>query len=384
MRTTKRAWWLGAALGSLAVGAYVVGCTADGGGPSDTPPSDSQDATLADSPSIPVPDATPLADSGAKPDSATADAGDAGADANDAAVDAGPKPPQPGDPCPVVNGIVTRSCGACGTQQALCELGDAGKGVTGEFGFCDGEVPGGCLPGSVDNVACGLCGTLKRVCQNNCTWAVGACTEPPMACKPDSVRYVTAGCALPDTFRTQVCNATCGWNPPVGACEPPMNANTLTIGANVGDVVSAEYTLDAAQTFQRLSGNCPAASLLSAPDYPYFYVELYNPTAKAATVTVYNTIAAGGTELDTIMWSYGRALAPQDDTEKKACQVGTKTDCTLALCGGTITSRLASLLNVIVPAGRKILVYVSTSSTKTSSLSIGPVGFNVKTEALAP
>ncbi len=378
-------WWARGGRVTLATAASTVACFVVGwtgcaqGGVGDeellAPP---EEGTLPSSP-LPNKDASappPAMDAGR--DGADGAARDASADVG---VDAGKASPQTGDPCSKIGELFVRPCGACGSQEAVCET----TSKVGAYGFCGGEVAGGCVPGKTEELACGLCGKQTRICQNNCTWATGGCVEPANACKPGAVKYISAGCTAPDTYRSQACANTCTWGALGATCAAPVNPVVLVVSGSPGGVVSTVQTLVDTVVAPRVNGTCPAATLTAATsEHPYFYVEVQNPLASPVTVTVYNTIAPGGTELDTVMWTYGRALPPQDEAEKKACQVGVRGDCPLPLCGGTVTSRLASIPGLVIPANRKVLVYVSTQYVKTSAYSVGPVGLSVRTDAIGP
>lgn len=366
--------------GASAVACCVVGWTgcAQGGVSDQELFGPAEEDTLPSSP-LPSGDAsaTPaIKDAGRdSPDGAARDA------SPDVGVDAGKVSPQTGDPCSTIGELFVRACGACGRQEAVCET----TKKVGGYGFCGGEVAGGCIPGKTEELPCGLCGKQTRICQNNCTWAGGGCVEPAGACKPGTVKFLSAGCTAPDTYRAQTCANTCTWGALGATCAAPVNPVVLVASASPGGVVSTVQNLTDTVVAPRLNGTCPAATLTAATsEHPYFYVEVQNPLATPVTVTVYNTIAPGGAELDTVMWTYGRALPPQDDTEKKACQVGVRGDCPLTLCGGTITTRLASIPSLVIPANRKVLVYVSTQYVKTSAYSLGPVGLSVRTDAVGP
>jgi hypothetical protein len=114
-----------------------------------------------------------------------------------------------------------------------------------------------------------------------------------------------------------------------------------------------------------------------------YYVEVTNPTAQTANLLIYNTKAAAGTEADTIIWTYNGVLPPQSAAAVNACAVGVADECagTVAnnVCGNTIdTYNLASLDNVSIGPGKKILVYVGGFDGAVS----GPVVLNIKTKSL--
>jgi len=134
--------------------AVVVGCSASG----DSDPA--LDSTPTD-PAAMMPPSAALPASGGPvdtADSSTPPPKDAGA--KDSAVDAGPPPPVPGTPCPTLNELKKKKCGACGQQATLClsdaDAGDGGAagGTWAPYGPCENELAGGCIPGTTITQAC--------------------------------------------------------------------------------------------------------------------------------------------------------------------------------------------------------------------------------------
>lgn len=217
MRTIKYGLFA-IATGSLFGSLVVVGCSAQGG-IDDTPlelsSADSDAQVTEDSASTILPPSNNPND--AAPDAATKDAGkDAGKDApddDDAGDDAGPSP-EPGDACPTRNQLVTRSCGKCGKQQAVCQS-DVDAGLAWSvYGPCVNEM-GECVPG--ETMACGDCGTTT--CSNLCGW--GVCqNEPSNHCSPGSIGRTTAGCPS-GGFKSRSCGDTCQWSTYSLACNLP-------------------------------------------------------------------------------------------------------------------------------------------------------------------
>ena len=334
---------------------WVAGCSADGG-------SGIEDNADTGASSGDLPDTGSLLgeDSGSDKADAKVDAkADAGKDAakSDAAdanvVETGPPVPNTGDACTTEGTIYTRACGACGTQQAVCE---ANKKV-GDYSFCAGEVAGGCTPGATRTAPCGKCGTRTEVCQNNCTWAVGACGgEPPQACTPAEEKYITAGCSQPSTFRKQVCGNNCQFGAPsaLPCFEFPPD---LTIATTVDGEAAYEGMLSGAgdKIARVASGSCP--STLSATLTSYAYTVVKNPTAQTAKVELYYTKTAGGTDIDTITAVYN-VPPPKSDAERQAC-VGKVNDfCSTSPC----TSSWSGLVGAdapSIPPNSSIVVYTA-------------------------
>lgn len=379
MRSLKTGLFTFAAAGLFGMAA-VVGCSADGAGdviedPNATEPAGDEGAQLPPSSSS----------SSSSSSSGGSTSKDAGKDAakTDSGKDAGPPPPNPGDACTKIDQIFKKSCGACGTQEAVCLAGsgDGGAGTVSDYGPCGGEIAGGCIPGTVEDVACGNCGTAKKTCNQYCAWSTAACTgQPANSCKPGSVEYTAAGCGASE-YRRRDCQNSCMWTN-YGTCGTPVNDIVLNMVGTVGQTASTEITLDDTKLGPKLSGTCPNGSL-TGTTYAYRYVEVKNTTAKAATVTLYTSAGTGGKVVDTIIAYYDKAIEPMDDASRKACKGGVNDQSTgdTALTGN---SNFSILKTVAIPAGGSILVYVASYYTYslTDEDSFGPVNLNVKTDAL--
>jgi hypothetical protein len=176
-------------------------------------------------------DAAEAGDDGSAPDAA-----DGGPDAlTDAGADV---LPEAGSSCAPVNATETESCGICGTQSRVC-LGS--PPVWQPWGACTGEADAGCVPGTQNMTACGFCGTLTMLCQNDCTWAVSECKgQPANGCAPDTVDFEPGlSCTLPQG-RQRTCDSTCVWGS-YGNCEAPPDV--LVIGDVVGNVQSGRESV---------------------------------------------------------------------------------------------------------------------------------------------
>ena len=79
---------------------------------------------------------------------------------SDAGKDAGPPAPQPGTACAAQYTIVTRSCGKCGKQEAICQPADGGLAWS-DYGPCSGELET-CLPGATKSTTSPEGGGMTR------------------------------------------------------------------------------------------------------------------------------------------------------------------------------------------------------------------------------
>ena len=344
------------ALASLVGTAAVVGCSASG--------TDGVAGTT--DPTVPPPDNTavlpPATDSGDPPvvDASTDTSKKDSGPKPEAGVDAGPPPPVPGAACPTVNAVGTKPCGACGVAETLC-LDDGtgtGKNKWTAYGQCTGEIPDGCTPGTIVTEDCGNCGKLTKTCNQFCAFAVTACAGQPVNnCKAGTLEYSGAGCPTASTYRNRTCGVACTWGAYSPTCEMPVNDIVFNIGAVAGATTTKVITFTAARVGTRLTGSCPSANLSAPVNHPYQFVEVHNPTAKAAKVTVYVSQPAGGALVDTVMTAYANPIQPMDDPSRKACRDGVNDDSfgDVALTGNTIFSILKA---VAIPAGGSVLVWV--------------------------
>ena len=205
-------------------------------------------------------DAAPPVDAGK--DAAKDSGKDAPSDApKDSASDAGKPAPNVGDACATLDDIYTRTCGLCGTQQALClAKPDGTPGVVSDYSPCVNEIATGCVPGTTEPETCGNCGTRQRTCTQYCAWSTGACMgEPANSCAPTSQDYTTASCPVAGTVRTRACGATCAWSSFTATCDP-LDFE-LVAPAVPGDLVSAIYPWRAGMSGKRMTGMCPNGTL---------------------------------------------------------------------------------------------------------------------------
>lgn len=347
--------------------AAVAGCSADGGGSgiTESDPTEPEPGASLPPPSTQNGGGTDAAAPPKKTDAGKTDSG----------ADAGPPPPNPGDACTTLNAKASKKCGKCGTAEAICIDDGSGKGKWSDYGQCESEM-GTCTPGQTQ--ACGNCGT--QTCTNYCVF--GACTgEPANNCSPGAVENTTAGCATPGTYRNRTCGAACTWGGYSATCAEPVNGSKLTASGSVNGVATFNGTLSAALVGKRMTGTCPNGTVSSTADYPYSPVEVTNPTGQTMTVQIYHT--GPGTPLDTLIWVYKKTLAPQNDTDLKACDYGSADSCISGdPCGNTANGGSsidwAGVDNVVIPPNGKILVY----SGSYSQSETGAYTLNVKTKSL--
>lgn len=361
---------------ALAV-ALVVGCSASGS-------DDAVEDTTATEPTSP-PSTLPPASSA--PPAAELDASkpppkDAG---KDSTVDAGPPPPVPGTSCPVRDEVKKKKCGVCGEQATAClGTGDAGGGTWAEYGACELELTGGCLPGSTVTEPCGNCGTRTKTCTQYCAYATAACTgEPVDSCVPGSVDLSTASCPTADVYRQRSCGSACTYTNFTATCSPAPAS--ITVGPTVGSVTWTIVNLTSTQTATRLGGTCPSATLSSATTVtPYAYVNVHNPLASSVLVSVYDSLAPGGAVLSTILASYG-AATPSTDVQRKACVKGVNHFGNAALTGDSDFASLHGGNAITIPAGGTITIYNAAYTKFAASnpaASTGKVRLNVRVEQI--
>lgn len=307
----------------------------------------------------------------------------------DAGIDTGPVAPAPGAACTTVGETFKRGCGTCGTQEAICE---ATKTVSA-YGFCSGEVPNGCTPGATRQAACGFCGTRQEICQNNCAWAAGGCqNEVANGCTPGSTKTTTAGCVNQGEVKVLTCQNTCMFDAG-GACGP-IPTSTLAINQTVGQAASNTFSLSPTTEVLKnydfggfdYTDTCPLT--LGSTKTSYLWVKLTNPTAKAATVSVWLSKAAGGNDLDTMMAWYNRSTPPPDDAARLTCNGYINDDCggeDPCDPGNTLAPGLIDFTGVgdmdarpIIPANGAIVVYIGAFGANTT----GNLVVNVRTDVL--
>ncbi|HEY8073782.1 MAG TPA: hypothetical protein VIF62_06730 [Labilithrix sp.] len=373
MRSAKSGLLALAIAGFLGVAA-VIGCSASGDSTTD-------DTSPTDPGTTPPNTLPPSNGSGTTdPPAPPKDAGK-----KDSSVDAGPPPPMPGDPCTKPDSFATRQCGKCGTQQAICQSKDGTDGgalAWSDYGPCGGEDtdPTACMPGTMGT--CGNCGTFT--CSKYC--APGACSEPPGACKAGSTDYTAAGCGA-NTYKSRSCSNTCTWSGYSVSCAPPNNPNKMTIPTSTGAAAtSANWQLLATNVGDSLDtfSGCPGG--VRTGNYAYQVIEVDNPTAQTATVSIQSGGAGSTADLDVIMWAYHKTLPPQNDTDLQACDYAPTDSCPT---GSGITCPATSgywggQKGVTIPPNGAALVIISSwyATDDGFGTPTGTVNLQVKTTGL--
>jgi hypothetical protein len=360
---------------SMLVIAAVVGCSASGGGDATT-----DDGTL---PAPPPPSQLPPPSSTGDVDADPPPPKDAG---KDSTVDAGPPPPVPGTPCTEPDKIVKKACGACGEASTVClAAGDGGPATWTEYSACTGELAGGCTPGTTTTEACGNCGTQVKTCSKYCAWSTGACAgQPADSCVPLGVELSTAGCATADTYRSRSCKTDCTWNSFSTTCGAPPKV--IEVPPTAGSVNSTIVDLVSTKTMLKMaSSTCPTATINATVSTPYDYIQVHNPNAKSAVVTVYDSLAPGGVVFHTILASYAGATPPSGDPARKACVKGVNTFGDDTITGDFNFASLSDTDAVTVPANGSVEIYVAAYNAYAAANpknSTGPVMLSVRLDSL--
>lgn len=374
MRGIRR---LGGRAGMVAIASFigfgvVVGCSASGGGDLVTDPGGTDPES-----EVQLPPSSSSGDNQVDEDSGTPKK-DSGTPKTDSGVDAGPPPPVAGTPCTTPDVVKKKQCGACGTHSTIC-IG----GKWSEYGLCEAEIVGGCIPGTKVTEACGNCGTLTKTCSNYCAFTATACAGSPAgACTPGGVDLSNAGCAGADTYRSRSCNATCAYSSFTTACAAPPT--TVEVAPTPASTNSTIAIIPAGDVLPRATGTCPTATISTTVSTPYTYVQVHNPLTKAATVAIYNSLATGGVAFKTMLIAYDGATPPSTEAERKAC-IKVKTSGTTALTGDAKFASLDGTTAITIPAGGTVSVFVGSYNaydpTKPAD-STGKVKLNVQTVSL--
>ncbi|AKF05684.1 hypothetical protein [Sandaracinus amylolyticus] len=178
--------------------------------------------------------------------------------------DSGQAPFDAGAPeaCDAPGTVEDVACGMCGRAQRFCT-----SERTWAYGPCMGET-GECAPGTTDEIACGMCGTQTARCTAECVWeATGACTGEG-ECTPGSETRSSDGCA-PGQTRPVECDDSCAY---VAAgecaddgCTTPGEMETVACGM-CGEQ-ERFCTIDGVWDYDPCSGEgeCEAGTTRSVP-----------------------------------------------------------------------------------------------------------------------
>ena len=279
------------------------------------------------------------------PDSTTADAADA-APTTRPGDPFDPLAPKPGDMCPAgvqVNDVISRRCGKCGTQSALCDTGR----IVGAYGACSNEKTNAdaCLPGEVIVSECGFCGYQVKRCDNTCAYTEGAClNQVAGGCTKGEVTYIEGLCgpatvppSAPTDVRKQTCSQTCQKGTPEACAPRPLDE--LVASPTPGTVVTGEFGYFGTKEKKLVVGNCPAT--LGTVDANVHYARIKNNGAQAINVTVLHKAPTGTTSIpDMLVTTYAGTNKPADRTA----------------CTGVVQDE-PQALNFNIPAGGSVVFH---------------------------
>lgn len=354
----------------LAVGfVLIVACSAHGGadigelGPgSDKAPTES--ASIPPSPSD--------GDDSEDPTSSI----DASAKADGSKPDAGPPPPESFTPCSKIDEIREKTCGICGKASTICtSQADGGAPVWSQYSSCNGQLAGGCEPGTTLMEPCGNCGTRPKTCKPTCSFSFGQCGgQPAGACPAGAIELTAAGCPA-NTFRARTCSDTCAFSTFSDCAPPPAKIEAPKV---VGTTNYTYVVLNASTTAKRLLDVCPDATL-GAALVPTAYVQVHNPNATQVKVQIYNSqVLPGGPIFETLLATYSTDGKPTTEVARKKCTKGVSSFSDASLTGDDRFAALDSFENVTIPPGKTIWVY----NASRAPASTGVVKLNVRLDAL--
>ncbi|MDB4934960.1 MAG: hypothetical protein JWP87_1932 [Labilithrix sp.] len=367
----------------LSVGGVVAACSASGASDPDlsVTPSETEPGAV-------LPPGTPGSSGGAGSSGGHTDGGKPSKPGSDASVvDAAPPAPAVGATCAKADEIFARPCGACGTQEAICQKANPSDamGKVSEYSACDRELAGGCVPGAIVDESCGNCGTHKKTCTKYCAWTASACVgEPANSCSAGTVAWTSAGCPDATTFRNHACSATCQWENYQSCSAPDFS---VKVPAVLGGIASIVVPLSPAYVGKRVTGSCTAATggTVSTTDkHTIAFVRVENPSAKSATVSAWNAQAPGGAIINTVLVGY--AAKPTTDEALAACEKGAGDYCNTASvpCGNSKFGALTEANALVIPAGASRVVAITSFSPHGTpgEVTDGQIVLGVRTDGL--
>lgn len=301
------------------------------------------------------------------PDSSTPDSADA-APTTRPGDPFDPLAPKAGDMCPAgvqVNDVISRRCGKCGTQSALCETGR----IVGAYGACTNEKTNAdaCLPGEVIVSECGFCGYQVKRCDNTCSYTEGAClNQVAGGCTKGEVTYLEGICANPTDVRKQTCSQACVKGTPEPCAARPIDE--ITVSQTAGMIVTGNFATTGTLKAPLLStGTCPVTESATVQSL-YHYVRIKNTGADEVTITVANGIPAGATRPAVTMAAYPAAPTATIPTDRKAC-------------AGSVTTTSPEKLTIRIPANSSVMVH---TMLDTSAATQAKLALEVKTNFVGP
>ncbi|UJR81563.1 hypothetical protein [Sandaracinus amylolyticus] len=155
------------------------------------------------------------------------------------------------DGCTTPGTIEQVACGMCGTRERFCTAERVW-----EYGACEDE--GVCMPGTTGPVACGNCGTRTARCTASCQWDGSGTCAGEGVCAPGTITRSGALCPPMQTQRVQ-CTASCAYTP-LDACRSTVPVDVMVLLDVTGS--HATYVRDNVTTF----GTRLVAPLLAMDD----------------------------------------------------------------------------------------------------------------------
>jgi hypothetical protein len=239
-----------------------------------------------------------------------------------------------------------------------------------------------------DGTKCGIqCNGGYHVCNGACAdnTSVATCGTSCTPCTPPANGTSTCNGTACDF----TCNA--GFQKSGGSCVA-ITGPTLTISSTVGNKATGTFLLDpnVSETRPFVGEVCPNVAL-STTVTNYQYVTVINPTAKTATISVWDSLASGGQNIDTVMVVY--ASVPTTDPQRGVCLVGLSDFCNdltdpTSCIGADGFDQWAGLMKadgnpVTIPPNGSVVVYTAAyyATTATEAHS-GSYLLSARTESL--
>lgn len=109
-----------------------------------------------------------------------------------------------------------------------------------------------------------------------------------------------------------------------------------------------------------------------------------NPGAQSATISAWNSQAAGGAIINTVLTAY--VAQPTTDEELRACEKGAGDYCPTSTlpCGDSQFGALTGTNALVIPAGASRVVAITTYEPQgtVGAITEGPVTLTLRTDAL--
>jgi hypothetical protein len=230
-----------------------------------------------------------------------------------------------------------------------------------------------------------MCGTMTKTCSSQCVFASSTCAgQPTNACIVGGFDFTNAGCTVADQFKHRVCQATCQYDT-FGECgAAPTFVKVPPVNGQVNFTIAK---LASTKTIAKLTGTCGSTTsppAISTTITPYTYIEVHNDNAKTAVVTIFNSLAPGGTTFKTNLAAYNGVTVPTGEA-RKSCVEGVDTLGTSSLTGSSLFSSLDGTYALTMAPNSKALVYIAANAAydpANPTATTGLVKLNVRLDSL--